>query len=94
VLCLRSNGLEGCALAENSRAKEKPDGFMMAALYPLRRRDAALRLLEQVPVEREKIYYDLRLAALGSYFVATRALKNARLFCAEKRAVIRASKKS
>src|SRR5882724_3555804 len=55
-------GWKDAALAEISRAKEKPDGFMMAALYAhAGDRDAALRLLEQVPVERENNYYDLRL---------------------------------
>src|SRR5438034_784579 len=55
-------GWKDAALAEIARAKEKPDGFMMAALYAhAGDRDAALRLLEQVPVERENNYYDLRL---------------------------------
>jgi len=51
------------ALAEIARAKEKPDGFMMAALFVhAGERDTALRLLEQVPpAEREHAYYDLRL---------------------------------
>src|SRR5438876_10893042 len=55
-------GWKDAALAEIARAKEKPDGFMMAALYAhAGDRAAALRLLEQVPVERENNYYDLRL---------------------------------
>src|SRR6184192_4276762 len=55
-------GWKDAALAEIARAKVKPDGFMMAALYAhAGDRDAALRLLEQVPVERENNYYDLRL---------------------------------
>ena len=55
-------GWKDAALAEIARAKEKPDGFMMAALYAhAGDRDAALRLLEQVPAEREDNYYDLRL---------------------------------
>src|SRR5437762_8440433 len=55
-------GWKDAALAEIARAQEKPDGFMMAALYAhAGDRDAALRLLEQVPVERENNYYDLRL---------------------------------
>jgi TolB-like protein/Flp pilus assembly protein TadD len=55
-------GWKDAALAEIARAKEKPDGFMMAALYAhAGDRDAALRLLEQVPAERENNYYDLRL---------------------------------
>ena len=55
-------GWKDAALAEVARAKEKPDGFMMAALYAhAGDPDAALRLLEQVPAERENNYYDLRL---------------------------------
>jgi hypothetical protein len=55
-------GWKEAALAEVARAKEKPDGFMMAALYAhAGDPDAALRLLEQVPAERENNYYDLRL---------------------------------
>src|SRR5439155_20154964 len=55
-------GWKDAALAEVARAKEKPNGWPMAALYAhAGDRDAALRLLEQVPVERENNYYDLRL---------------------------------
>ena len=55
-------GWKDAALAEIARAKEKPDGFMMAALYAhAGDRDTALHLLEQVPAERENNYYDLRL---------------------------------
>jgi len=55
-------GWKDAALAEIARAKEKPDGFMMAALFAhAGDHDAALRLLEQVPAERENNYHDLRL---------------------------------
>jgi hypothetical protein len=56
-------GWKDAALAEIARAKDKPDGFMMAALFAhTGDRDAALRSLEQVPpAEREYGYYDLRL---------------------------------
>jgi len=55
-------GWKGAALAEIARAKEKPDGFMMAALFAyVGDPDAALRLLEQAPAERANNYYDLRL---------------------------------
>src|SRR5437667_10783822 len=50
-------GWKDAALAEIARAKEKPDGFMMAALYAhAGDRDAALRLLEQVHVDRVNNY--------------------------------------
>src|SRR4029434_990436 len=51
------------ALAEIARAKDKPDGWPMAALLVhAGERDASLRLLEQLPAtERENNYYDLRL---------------------------------
>src|SRR4030095_9353341 len=51
------------ALAEIARAKDKPDGWQMAALLVhAGERDAALRLLEQLPAtEREHAYDDLRL---------------------------------
>jgi len=55
-------GWKDAALAEIARAKEKPDGFMMAALFAhAGDRDAALRVLEQVPAELKQYYYDLRL---------------------------------
>ena len=56
-------GWKDAALAEVARAKEKPDGLSMAALFAhAGEPDAALRLLEQVPAkERENGYYDLRL---------------------------------
>jgi TolB-like protein/Tfp pilus assembly protein PilF len=56
-------GWKDAALAEIARAKEKPDGYMMAAIFVhAGERDAALRLLEQLPAtEREHVYYDLRL---------------------------------
>jgi serine/threonine protein kinase/tetratricopeptide (TPR) repeat protein len=56
-------GWKDAALAEIERAKDKPDGWPMAALLVhAGDRDAALRLLEQLPAtEREHAYYDLRL---------------------------------
>ena len=56
-------GWKDAALAEIARAKDKPDGWGMAALFVhAGERDAALRLLEQLPAtEREHAYYDLRL---------------------------------
>ncbi len=56
-------GWKDAALAEIARAKDKPDGWPMAALLVhAGERDAALRLLEQLPAtEREHGYYDLRL---------------------------------
>ena len=56
-------GWKDAALAEIARAKDKPDGWQMAALFVhAGERDAALRLLEQLPAtEREHAYYDLRL---------------------------------
>jgi TolB-like protein/Tfp pilus assembly protein PilF len=56
-------GWKDAALAEIARAKDKPDGWQMAALLVhAGERDAALRLLEQLPgTEREHAYYDLRL---------------------------------
>lgn len=56
-------GWKDAALAEISRAKEKPDGWGMAALFAhAGDHDAALRSLEQAsPAEREHWYYDLRL---------------------------------
>jgi tetratricopeptide (TPR) repeat protein len=56
-------GWKDAALAEISRAKDKPDAWQMAALLVhAGERDAALRFLEQLPAtEREHAYYDLRL---------------------------------
>jgi len=56
-------GWKDAALAEVARAKETPNGWPMAALLVhAGERDAALRLLEQLPAtEREHAYYDLRL---------------------------------
>jgi tetratricopeptide (TPR) repeat protein len=56
-------GWKDAALAEIARAKVKPDGWQMAALFVhAGERDAALRHLEQLPAtEREHGYYDLRL---------------------------------
>jgi serine/threonine protein kinase/tetratricopeptide (TPR) repeat protein len=56
-------GWKDAALAEIARAKEKPGGWQMAALLVhAGERDAAMRLLEQLPAtEREHAYYDLRL---------------------------------
>jgi TolB-like protein/Tfp pilus assembly protein PilF len=55
-------GWNDAALAEIARTKEKPDAWPMAALLVhAGERDAALRLLEQLPAtEREYWYYDLR----------------------------------
>jgi tetratricopeptide (TPR) repeat protein len=63
ALAYAAMGWKDAALAEIARAKDKPDGFMMAALFAhTGDRDAALRSLEQVPpAEREYGYYDLRL---------------------------------
>jgi TolB-like protein/class 3 adenylate cyclase len=56
-------GWKDAALAEIARAKDKLDEWLMAALLVhAGERDAALRLLEQLPAtEREHGYYDLRL---------------------------------
>src|SRR4029077_18076945 len=56
-------GWKDAALAEIARAKDKLNGWLMAALLVhAGERDAALRLLEQLPAtEREHVYYDLRL---------------------------------
>ena len=56
-------GWKDAALAEVSRAKVKPDEFIMALLFALvGERDGALRFLEQIPAEPKPYYYDLRLA--------------------------------
>jgi TolB-like protein len=55
-------GWKDAALAEIACAKEQPDGFYLATLFAYAGDpDAALRLLEQAPAERENNYYDLRL---------------------------------
>jgi TolB-like protein len=56
-------GWKDAALAEAARAKDKPDEWAMADLFVhAGERDAALRLLEQLPAtEREYWYYELRL---------------------------------
>jgi non-specific serine/threonine protein kinase len=55
-------GWKDAALAEIARAKGKLDGFYLATLVAYAGDpDAALRLLEQAPAERENNYYDLRL---------------------------------
>ena len=63
ALTYAAMGWKDAALAEIARAKDKPDGWPMAALLAhAGERDAALRLLEQLPAtEREYAYYDLRL---------------------------------
>ena len=63
ALAYAAMGWKDAALAEIARAKEKPDGLTMAALFAhAGERDAALRLLEKVPPKkREDYYYDLRL---------------------------------
>ena len=56
-------GWKEAALAEIAQAKEKPNGWPMAALLVhAGERDAALRLLEQLPSrERDYWYHELRL---------------------------------
>jgi len=56
-------GWKDAALAEIARTKEKPNAWPMAVLLVhAGQRDAALRLLEQLPAtERDYWYYDLRL---------------------------------
>ena len=55
-------GWKEAALAEVARAKVKPDGLYLAALFAhAGERDAALRVLEQIPAELKQYYYDLRL---------------------------------
>jgi hypothetical protein len=63
ALAYAAMGWKDAALAEIARAKDKPDGWPMAALFAhAGERDAALRHLEQRPAtEREHSYYDLRL---------------------------------
>jgi len=63
ALTYAAMGWKDAALAEVSRAKEKPNSWPMAALLVhAGEGDAALRLLEQLPAtEREHAYYDLRL---------------------------------
>ena len=63
ALAYAAMGWKDAALAEIARAKDKPDGLPMAALFAhAGERDAALRPLEQLPAtEREHAYYDLRL---------------------------------
>jgi len=63
ALTYAAMGWKDAALAEVARAKEKPNGWPMAVLLVhAGERDAALRLLEQLPAtEREHAYYDLRL---------------------------------
>ena len=63
ALVYAAMGWKDAALAEIARAKDKPDEWTMAALLVhAGERDAALRLLEQVPpAQREYGYYDLRL---------------------------------
>ena len=55
ALAYAAMGWKDAALAEIARAKEKPDGLSMAVLFAhAGERDAALRLLEQLPAaERE-----------------------------------------
>jgi serine/threonine protein kinase/Flp pilus assembly protein TadD len=62
ALSYAAMGWKDAALAEIARAKEKPDGLLMAALFAhAGERDAALRSLEQAPAELNRYYYDLRL---------------------------------
>jgi TolB-like protein/Tfp pilus assembly protein PilF len=63
ALAYAAMGWKDAALAEIARAKDKPDEWTMATLFThAGERDAALRLLEQLPpAEREDSYYDLRL---------------------------------
>ena len=63
ALAYAAMGWKDAALAEIARAKEKPDGWPMAALFAhTGERDVALRHLEQRPAtEREHSHYDLLL---------------------------------
>ena len=63
ALTYAAMGWKDAALAEVARAKEKPNGWPMAVfLVHAGERDAALRLLEQLPAtERDYWYYELRL---------------------------------
>ena len=63
ALAYAAMGWKDAALAEVTRARDKPDGLVMAALFAIAgERDAALRHLEQLPAtDREHVYYDLRL---------------------------------
>jgi non-specific serine/threonine protein kinase len=63
ALAYAAMGWKDAMLAEIARAKDKPDGWAVADLFAIAgERDAALRLLEQLPPkEREYWYYELRL---------------------------------
>jgi TolB-like protein/Tfp pilus assembly protein PilF len=62
AIAYAARGWKEAALAEVARAKVKPDGLYLAALFAhAGERDAALRVLEQVPAELKQYYYDLRL---------------------------------
>ena len=63
ALTYAAMGWKDAAVAEVARAKEKPNGWPMAVLLVhAGERDAALRLLEQLPAtERDYYYHDLRL---------------------------------
>ena len=63
ALAYAAMGWKEAMLAEIARAKDKADELGMAALLAITgERDAALRLLEQVPpAKRQDSYYDLRL---------------------------------
>jgi TolB-like protein/class 3 adenylate cyclase len=63
ALAYAAMGWKDAMLAEIARAKDKPDELGMAALFAIAgERDAALRLLEQVPpTKRQDSYYELRL---------------------------------
>jgi non-specific serine/threonine protein kinase len=63
ALAYAAMGWKDAALAEAARAKEKPNAWPMAVLLiHAGERDAALRLLEQLPAtERDYYYHELRL---------------------------------
>ncbi len=63
ALAYAAMGWKDAMLAEIARAKDKPDGWAVADLFAIAgERDAALRLIEQLPPkEREYWYYELRL---------------------------------
>ena len=68
ALAYAAMGWKDAALAEIARAKEKPDEFMMAALFAhAGDRDAALRSLEQAPARSESTFITICAGpALGS----------------------------
>jgi thioredoxin-like negative regulator of GroEL len=63
ALTYAAMGWKDAAVAEVARAKEKPNEWPMAVLLVhAGERDAAMRILEQLPAtERDYYYHDLRL---------------------------------